>query len=107
MNSKSTVTGGDSSRVKNKVSHLSVENIGGDPVGVVGIVISVVCVSVDQTKSVEVGGTLDDGEIGRITNKIGIILVNDGTRDQVSSGWEVDGGRGCGAGCAESATSAT
>jgi hypothetical protein len=82
------VDGGDGARhiggVENQVSNLAEEDIGRTELQVAGIS---VLIPIKQTNNVgrKVLGGLDDGQVGSITDDLGIIVVDDGTGDEVYS----------------------
>ena len=92
-------------QVKLEVAHLSIEDVGRNPIRVVRIVVAIVSITIDESNTTEACGRFYGWKVGRISNDIGVVLVNNGTRNQVRSGRKVDCCRSQSAGCAESATS--
>lgn len=91
--------------VKLKIAHLSIEHVGRNPIGVIGVVVAVIGITINESNTVEVRRGFDGGKIGRISNNVGIVLINDGSRNQVCSRWEVHDCGSQSAGLAEPATS--
>ncbi len=81
--------------INDKVAYLSIENISRNPVWYVRVIIAVIFVAINEAVPIEVGCCFDNWEVGRVTNQVGEILVNNRTRNQVSSSWEVDSCRSC------------
>lgn len=73
------------------------------PVG--AIVLVRVCIN--DSHAGESGRGLDDGQAGGIANQLGVVVLLDGSADNVGTGREVDEGRGDGRGLAVLATTAT
>lgn len=70
--------GRNSRHVKLEVAHLSVKDVGRDPVGVVRVVVAIVSIAVNQGNAAEARGRLDGWEIGWVSNDVGVVLINDG-----------------------------
>lgn len=103
MDTRSGIPTWDSGHIEDKVAYLSIKNIGRTPVQVC----RVVRIAVNQAKSGETGGSLECGDVGRVTKQYGEVLVNDGRRNQVGACGEVDYSGSGSAGCATLAAAAT
>lgn len=90
MHTRRVVCWGDVRGIEYEVSDLAEENVDSHPIGV----LRVVRVTIDQAETLEVGSSLQDGAVGRVTDHLRVVGSDDRRRDEVSSRWEVDHCRG-------------
>lgn len=92
MNTSGSISRRNIRGIDNKVADLTEENVDSLPVQV----LSVVWIRIDETKAGKVGRGLECRRGASISNQLSKVCWLDGSRNEVSSGREVDNGWGRG-----------
>ena len=80
-------------QIEDEITYLAIKDIGGAPIKVGGVI--VVCIY--QSKAREGGCGSNNGQVVGVANELGVVIVQDGRRDEIGSSWEVNHCRsGCG-----------